>query len=808
MDTVPPSDSIEPPPDPAGVGTLDEVAEYLRRLRAWALHVSYPELVRRINRRRGPRSPVSQTTVYDCFRSGRARMDGSLVLDIAAALGLDQAAQARLREALRRAQGDPHAPAAAQVRPLVPPPSPLFTGRARELEQIVDRWDSTGTTIVITGAAGIGKTELALAAAAQLAQRDWYADGRFFVDMRGFDPDRAPVTAVAVMAGLLRQLGVDDTKVHSCRGPEQRAGLLRRAVTDRAVLVVLDNAAGPEQLRWLLPGLAPAGVLVTSWHRFDQLTGGAVVPLDALNTDDALDLLRRHDPHGRVDAEPETARRIADQLCFRLPLDLVAVGAQLADPREAGWSLADHAARLASFPPDEVSRPALASSYHSLPRSAQLVFRLLSVHPGRDVTGYDAATLADLDLAGAAAALRELYDRHLLRRVAGRFQFHDVVHAYARRLLTSKDPASRQDAATARLRHYHLYTAAHAGAYYAPPGRKLPSVPAPQTPTPEIPDLARARTWLDDERPNLLATALHAADHGDLTHTAVLSELLAHYLNASGYWQDAAHLFARASDTDDPDQRGKALSNLGSVRLRLGRYDQAIDDYRRALACFQRLGNQTWEGYVLSNLGMVHSRLGRSERALRLHHRALDLSRELGNRYGELIALINIAADLIRQGVSTEAAERSQQALELARDLGDRPREVRALNNLGFSYMRSGRDLEALDCYQAALEIVDALGDRYGASHLLTNLGSVHERLGQLDTALGYQQQALDICLAIGNQEAECEVRNNLGTVLRLTGRLVEAMDQHQAALRVALEIGKDDEAARARNEIVELDRR
>lgn len=85
--------ALHPPPGPAGATTLDEYIRRLRALRAWAGNPSYAEIAQRIERLRATRGQppneqrTSKITVYDCFRTGRRRLDIDLVTDIVHALG-------------------------------------------------------------------------------------------------------------------------------------------------------------------------------------------------------------------------------------------------------------------------------------------------------------------------------------------------------------------------------------------------------------------------------------------------------------------------------------------------------------------------------------------------------------------------------------------------------------------------------------------------------------------------------------------------------------------------------------------------
>ena len=71
-------------------------------------------------------------------------------------------------------------------------------------------------------------------------------------------------------------------------------------------------------------------------------------------------------------------------------------------------------------------------SYRQLSAEAARVFRLLSLHPGPDITTHAAAGLAGLDESEARRALRELSRAHVLaERRPGRYTCHDLLRGYA-----------------------------------------------------------------------------------------------------------------------------------------------------------------------------------------------------------------------------------------------------------------------------------------------------------------------------------------------------------------------------------------
>ena len=238
---------------------------------------------------------------------------------------------------------DPDPGETETFRPPVPAQLPAsvaaFTGRAdqlRRLDLLLTGHDGDGAAMaiaVIVGAVGVGKSALVVHWAHRVARR--FPDGQLYVDLRGADPG-PPVRPIEALARFLYALGVPERQVPT--DPQTAAGLYRTLVAGKRMLVVLDNAVHPEQVRPLLPGSATCVVLITSRNRLDDLiagNGAQRLILDVLTPDEARALLARILLPERVAAEPEATTELA-RLCAHLPLALRVAAANLLDQPRRG----------------------------------------------------------------------------------------------------------------------------------------------------------------------------------------------------------------------------------------------------------------------------------------------------------------------------------------------------------------------------------------------------------------------------------------------------------------------------------------
>ena len=127
-------------------------------------------------------------------------------------------------------------------------------------------------------ARNVVKTAFAVHAAHQLAPR--FPGGQLFLPLHGHTPGRQPVDPGDALASLLLTAGVAAAQIPP--GLEARVALWRDRLAGQQLLLVLDDAAGSEQVRPLLPGAGASLVLVTSRRRLTALEDATAISLDIL----------------------------------------------------------------------------------------------------------------------------------------------------------------------------------------------------------------------------------------------------------------------------------------------------------------------------------------------------------------------------------------------------------------------------------------------------------------------------------------------------------------------------------------------
>ncbi len=714
----------------------------------------------------------------------------------------------------------PGGSAAAATRTL-PRDIASFTGRGAELGQLMAQLTdaAAGGGVVgiyaIGGMAGIGKTTFAVHAAHQLAER--FPGGQFFLPLHAHTPGQRPVDPADALASLLLTAGVAAQQIPP--GLEARAGRWRDCVAGKKILLLVDDAAGHEQVRPLLPGTAGSLVLVTNRRRLAALEDAAAISLDTLPPGEAAALLARL--AGRPDlgsgAGPAAVGEIT-RLCGYLPLAIGMLARQL--HHHPAWTASGLAAdlaaardRLAVMRAENLSvAAAFDLSYQDLPGDQRRLFRRLGLHPGPGIDAYAAAALDDTSLDAARRGLEGLYDQHLLTEPArGRYRLHDLLREHARALAANDDPAGR-DTAAGRLLDYYLHTALAASKHIAArgPARRLPTLGDSPACAPQISTPRQATAWLEAERANLHAAAGYAAASALPLHAIAIPAAMSGFLLAHGHWGQAAALHQAALTTarqaaDRPGQAG-ALTQLGHVQWMTGDYPAAAASHQQALALYRDLDDQPGQASALTQLGDVQQQTRDYPAAAASYQRALTMARKAGDRPGEALALNDLSLVKMGTGDYPAAAGGLTRALALYRDLGDRLGQGDALNGLGVVQRLTGDYPAAAASHQQALELFRDLGDdQLGQANALSELGVVQRLTGDYPAAAASLARAMELSRGLGDRLNEANARSELGVVQRLTGDYPAAAASHQQALDVFRGFGDRHNEAETLNNLGEL---
>jgi DNA-binding SARP family transcriptional activator/tetratricopeptide (TPR) repeat protein len=697
-----------------------------------------------------------------------------------------------------------------------------FTGRAQELMWLrgvvaAAQRERQGAQVLaisaIEGCGGIGKTALAVRFAHQVA--DLFPDGQLYVDLRGFHPNAEPLSAGDALGQLLFAAGAGGQGLPAEVGA--RAALFRSRLTDRRVLVVLDNAVDTAQVEPLLPGGAQAVVVVTSRNRLGGLVarhGARRLTLDVLTPGEGQALLERVVGVDRVAGELAAAQELVE-LCGRFPLAIRIAGEQVSERGEDALAslvteLRAEGARLdvlaVADDPSSAMRAVFAWSYRALPAEAAAMFRALSAHRGGQFGVEAAASAAGVAVGQARRVLRMLGQAHLIEQVAhDRYRIHDLLRVYAGEQAIAEDGPDAHQQAVSRVLEYYL--AAAAAAFDA----AMPGVPRPEVDpvsagvaSSAFAGKAAALGWYQREAGNLGQAVVTAAETGRARlgwQLATRLRVCYQVLDLPGAWFE---LLGVGIDCARRDANRSAEATLYSNRAgadRLDDRDRARADAHRAYEIFTELGDLVGAARALGNAAMsLYYDLERQQERLDELRQVLDLLIQASDRDGQARTWANLAEAYIRMGDWHSAIAAADEVTRLCENSNTEfPNSAYCK---AFALVRLGRVEEALAFAEQALRRAEADGDPYSLRGVHEALADCYAALGDPETSLqhaelsmprraeeGLEGDSYVRCTAMASMARAKYLLGRRGEAQRLWDEALEHARQHGSAIEYDVQV-------------------
>ncbi|GCA83988.1 regulatory protein AfsR [Microcystis aeruginosa NIES-2522] len=700
-----------------------------------------------------------------------------------------------------------------------------FVGREDAMVQMhhqLQQQERIAITAVVTGMAGVGKTELALQYALYHKKKSTYPGGICWVGVQG------ETVGVQLLNFAKSLLGLFPPEDLNLRGQLDYCWARWQPPGD--VLLILDDVHQYEEIQdYLPPQEQRFKVLITTRQHwlaasFEQLR------LPVLSESAALALLESLIGASRLQAELEVGKGLCAWLGY-LPLGLELVGRFL--KRRNNWTLArmqqqliDKGLQLSALqnPSGDMTaqrgvEAAFEVSWEALNQPARDLGCFLSLFAlapipwrlviERCLSAEDEEELEDI-------REEQLLNLHLLQAVEGEvYQFHPLVRQFFQAKLALREDGDELKRLFCR-------------------GMVEEAKTIPETPTKEqveavalsIPHIAESATeleqWLEEEdltspfgglwkfyegqglyeqaepwcKQCLEVTRRRLGEeHPDVA--AFLNNLAVLY-RSQGKYEEAEPLFLQALELrkqllgeNHPDV-AHSLNHLALSYYYQGKYKEAEPLFLQALELWKRQ-NHPYVVHTLNNLALLYQSQGKYEEAEPLFLQALELyKRLLGDNHPNVaLSLNNLASLYESQGKYEEAEPLYLQALRLRkRLLGDNhPDIAQTLNNLAGLYSSQGRYEEAESLYLQALELYkQLLGDNHSnVATLLNNLAGLYLFQGRYEEAEPLFLQALELWKRLlgENNPYVATSLNNLAKLYKSQGRYEEAEPLHLQALEL-----------------------
>jgi non-specific serine/threonine protein kinase len=647
-----------------------------------------------------------------------------------------------------------------------------FVGRRGELAQIAAML-KRGRLVTVVGPGGVGKTRVALVAAAQAAGN--YPDGVWIVEQSGLrDPLLLPNTVASVL-GLPEQ--------------DARSALdaLLEYLRDKRLLLILDTCehlldACADLIQAILPDAPGVTVLATSRQPIDTLgeQNFAIQPLPVPDSDtaelhrgDAIELFALR----AAAAVPDfavTPANAADVIGLCRRLDGIPLAIELAAVQLRGLALdeltrrLDHRfAVLAGGRPGALERhqtlhTAIEWSYGLCSLPERRLWTRLSVFAGTFSLAAAEEVCAEVELerGDVVNALIELVDKSVVLREGSRYRMLDTLREFgADRLAESGEEAACRARHIGRylskaryfgdhfadddqMDRYHELRETHANVRAAleyalgdPVGSAVPAVPT-------VPAVPAGVAGMSGAPGSGLADGLERDAGGESAGEATerwrsgLEMACALY----GYWQisgllgEGGYWLTKALERfpEAGRERALALVNRGFVRSFHGDIAGALADCEEGTEIGLAIGDDAIVARGYQHLHLTLTFLGQHDRALQVGAEARRRLRACGDRAGEVIFMGQQGHLHHLAGRPLESVATCEEGLAMLGP-GDGEQWLRSYLYLIYGlalFQMPGREADCEAVVREGLLGKSKLGDIVGMAYALDILGWVSLKVG------------------------------------------------------------------------------
>jgi len=627
--------------------------------------------------------------------------------------------------------------------------------------------------LTLTGPGGTGKTRLAVAVAAAVA--DHFAGGVQFVGL-------ASIThADLVVPALAKALEIQQVSTRPL------SDLIRDQLENSGpLLLLLDNfeqvLPAATVLSEILSACAFIKFLVTS-RECVRIYGEQEFPVAPLAQDSAIELFaqRAAATWPSFSMSPENLSPIRE-ICARLDglplaIELAAARTKVLSPAAMRDRLQSRLQLLTGGARDlperqQTLRNAIDWSHDLLDEGEQRLFRRLAVFVGGCTLESAEAvcnTAHDLSM-DLFEGLSSLVDKNLIQRVdrgradgavtGPRFAMLETIREYALERLNS----SGEQASVRRAHAAFCLVLAEEG-------------------NPELGPVDRGR-WLsqcDLEIDNFR----YALDW--LFETQDLAWGLRLCVALFRFWDMREHLtegrarleaILRLAGSTHAPERARVAVFLGAMATAQGDFTSANRTLQHSLSLYEELGDQRGVGASLNALAVSARDRGEYASAESYFEKSLEYWRALSDQLALARCLHNLANVLKVRGEFQRAQVALEEATGIFESLGDRSGAAWSINQQGDIERDQGNMTAARALYERALGVFRSAGDRWGAARSLADLGAIDCEQNLLSSARTAYRESLEI-------SANLRHRRGIARALEGFGYLALAQGEAERTLRL-----------------------
>ncbi len=218
----------------------------------------------------------------------------------------------------------------------------------------------------------------------------------------------------------------------------------------------------------------------------------------------------------------------------------------------------------------------------------------------------------------------------------------------------------------------------------------------------------------------------------------VIYKNLGKYDNAVDNYLKALNI---AKSLNDDAGRSVCLNNLGSVYQAQNDLDQALDYFQQSLEIEESLGIKENISLRQYNLGTIFELKGKLDRAYAYYYNSLLTEQEIGNQEGIYYAYYGLAGVDIKRGNYENAKLYLNKALELAKETDDFAGIAICLLERGKLHKEQNNIQAAIQDIRKSIRYADKVNFKNEMREGYFQLADLYSKKGRFENAFSYQRQ-------------------------------------------------------------------
>ena len=193
-------------------------------------------------------------------------------------------------------------------------------------------------------------------------------------------------------------------------------------------------------------------------------------------------------------------------------------------------------------------------------------------------------------------------------------------------------------------------------------------------------------------------------------------------------------------------EEARALNDIGLIYYDYDKLDFAYENFNSSLRIRKDINDVEGTTITNNNIANVFTEKKEFEKAIEIHNENIEIAIQNNDNISLCLFYFNISNVLRGQKKHKEALEKLDITFNLSKEIGHKESIASCLNCYGTIYLEQNKKAESLECFLESLKVRKEIGDNKGIANSYNNLGAYYtENVTDYSLALKYFFKSLSL---------------------------------------------------------------